>query len=370
MLRLKFRRAQLTVGIACLVRLTSVLYTSVPGEVADPGACAINAQKSHWLSHLISLATLIVLVAIAAACGGGAKPIPPTLPPAPTPTPRSTALPTVATQEAIGSESRPYQVVIVPPASSSATGTSLQNFLKDRTGKTFKVEIVNSYADVLSALCSDVPTFGWVDGLALLAADAQGCSTLALKITQGSGSEASTGFRVELVARSVNRITTVGGLKDKDFCRVSSQDLVSWLLPVAMMRAGGVNPFTNLHSVKEYSDTTGMLQAIADGTCVAAGIPAGTLSLYTVTDRTGPVDITRVINPIGSPSPEMPYGGLMVSNIVPADFAATVTRLFLDNPEQLKDLVSGGLAKATPTDFAEIEKYFQVGGLNLKTLGQ
>jgi phosphonate transport system substrate-binding protein len=280
-------------------------------------------------------------------------------------------LPTVATQEAIGSQARPYQVVIVPPASSSATGTSLQNFLKARTGKAFKVEIVGSYGDVLNALCSDVPTFGWVDGPALLAADAQGCSTLALKVRLGSDNEAATGMRVDLVVRSVTKITAVGGLKDKDFCRVSSQDLVSWLLPVAMMRAGGVNPFTSLHSVKEYPDTTGMLQALADGACVAAGIPAGTLGQYSVTDKNGPVDITKVINPIGSPSPEMPYGGLMVSSNVPTDFAATVTRLFLDNPGQLKNLViADGLAKAAPTDFAEIEKLFQAGGVNLKTLGQ
>jgi phosphonate transport system substrate-binding protein len=289
----------------------------------------------------------------------------------PTPTPRSTALPTVATQEAIGSEGRPYQVVIVPPASSAATGTSLQNFLKARTGKVFKVEIVNSYGDVLKALCSDVPTFGWVDGPALLAANAQGCSTLAIKVRLGSDNEAATGMRAELVVRSVTRITAVAALKDKDFCRVSSQDLISWLLPVAMMRAGGVDPFTNLHSVKEYPDTTGMLQALADGVCVAAGIPAGTLGQYSVTDRNGPVDITKVINPIGTPSPEMPYGGLMVSSIVPADFAATVTRLFLDNPGQLKNLViADGLVKATSSDFSEIERFFQTNGLDLKALGQ
>jgi hypothetical protein len=151
-----------------------------------------------------------------------------------------------------------------------------------------------------------VPTFGWVDGPALLAAKAQGCSTLAAKVRLGSDTEAATGMRAELVVRSVTRITAVGGLKDKDFCRVSSQDLVSWLLPVAMMRAGGVNPFTNLHSIKEYSDTTGMLQALADNACVAAGIPAGTLSQYSVTDRTGPVDITRSSTRSRSPSPEMP----------------------------------------------------------------
>ena len=134
---------------------------------------------------------LIAVLSLLAACGGGPAPIQPTPLPTLTPTPRSTALPPVATEQPLGSANRPYQVVLVPPENSSATGTSLETFLNNRTGATFKVQIVASYGDVLNALCSDVPTFGWVDGLSLLAANAQGCSTPTIKLKRGTQPPAS-----------------------------------------------------------------------------------------------------------------------------------------------------------------------------------
>ncbi len=318
----------------------------------------------------MTLIVVTVLLFLLAACGGG--PAAPTVTPLPslTPTPRSTALPPVATEQALGSADRPYQVVLVPPENSSATGTALETFLTNRTGETFKVQIASGYGDVLSALCSDVPTFGWLDGLSLLAAEAQGCSTPALRIKIGTGADASTGVRADLVVRSASKITAISGLKDRDFCRLNAQDTISWVLPVMLLRSGGVNPFTNLHSVKDYADTAAMLQAVDDGVCIAAGIPAGTLTRYQVTDKGGETDITKLINPLGPSSPELSYGGLMVSNLVPKDLSDTVTRLFLDNPDQLKNLVTAdGLLKASSSDFGDMERLIQSAGMDLQTLG-
>ena len=108
-----------------------------------------------------------------------------------------------------------------------------------------------------------------------------------------------------------------------------------------------------------------------DGTCVAAGIPAGTLTNYQVNDKGGVTDITKLINPIGTSSPEVPYGGLMVSNIVPKGLADTVTGLFLNNPDQLADLIAAdSLLKASQADFADIARLTQSAGMNLQMLGQ
>jgi ABC-type phosphate/phosphonate transport system substrate-binding protein len=309
--------------------------------------------------------TVFVLATILVACGSGATAIPPTLPPSATPTLRPTLLPTVGTSVPLGSEARPYQVILVPPKDSSETGTSLAKFLNDRTGLAFKVEIVSSYGDVLAALCGETPTFGWVDGWALLAAQAQGCSTPALKIQ----SSAASGLRADLVVRTVNKITAVAAFKDRLFCRLSSQDVVSWILPSIMMRGAGFDP-SNLKGTLEFPDTATMLQALADGACVAAAIPAGTLTQYQITDRSGPADITKAINVLAT-SPEIPPGGLMISSNVPADVAETVTKLFVDHQDELKGLVEADqLVKASSSDYADFEKFLLAGGVNLKTLGQ
>src|SRR5262249_21931376 len=93
-----------------------------------------------WRHQLAQLLIVLVLGSTLAACGGGATPIAATLPPPPTPTPRETLLPTVGTSVPLGSSDRPYQVILVPPKDSTATGTSLETFLNDRTGLKFKVQ--------------------------------------------------------------------------------------------------------------------------------------------------------------------------------------------------------------------------------------
>jgi len=71
------------------------------------------------------------------------------------------------------------------PEDSTATGSSLENFLNDRTGLTFKVETISSTdpnrSNALQALCAGTPTFGWVDGWTLLAAQMENCAAPVLK---------------------------------------------------------------------------------------------------------------------------------------------------------------------------------------------
>jgi ABC-type phosphate/phosphonate transport system substrate-binding protein len=318
----------------------------------------------------MTISAVLVLSLLLASCGSGGQTVLPTLPPTSTPLPRSTPLPTVGTQVPLGSTERPFLIALVPPKDSTATGTSLGTFLSERTGMTFKVDVYTSYGDVLTSLCGETPTFAWVDGLTLLAAQAQGCAAPALKFRRGTGSDATTGVRVEIVGRAATRIAALTGLKDRPLCRLNSQDVVSWILPLAMLRGAGVNP-PNISNVKDYPDTQSMLQAVVDNQCAAAAIPAGTLTQYTVNDRANPSgDITKSFNVIAT-SPELPYGGLMVSTTVPSDTVTQVVKLLVDNPSELKDLIAADEVTSTSaSDYGEIEKLLETGGINLRTLGR
>ncbi len=261
----------------------------------------------------------------------------------------------------------------MPPEGSTATGTSLASFLNDRTGFAFKVQIVSradpSSANPLTELCGGTPTFAWVDGWTMLAAQAEGCAQPMLKVKRNADSGSSTGVRADLVVRTVNKTTSISGLKDRIFCRLNSQDVVSWILPVMMMRGAGFSP-QNLSSIREFPDYGTMLQALADGVCAAAAIPAGTLTNYQVTDKSGQTDITKLISQLAT-SPEVPYGGLVVSSTVPQEIAATVTKLFVEHADELKDLVqSDELVITTAADFAEVEKFLADSGVDFKMLGQ
>jgi ABC-type phosphate/phosphonate transport system substrate-binding protein len=326
-------------------------------------------MKNPWLVRFLTL----ILMAAISACGGGGTPVPATVPPSATPTPHSTALPTVGTTVPLGSSERPFQVVVMLPEDSTATGTSLASFLNERTGLTFKVEVISSTdpnrPNALEALCGGTPTFGWVDGWTLLAAQAQGCAEPVLRLRRNTEDGDSTGIASDIIVRSVNKTTSLAGLKDRIFCRLNSQDVASWILPVIMLRGAGIGP-QNLSSVRDNDDYGTMLQALADGVCIAAAIPAGTLAQYKVTDKGGQTDITKILNQVAT-TPEVPYGGLVIASTVPRDLAEQVTKLFVDHPDELKGLVAADqFVNASPADFAEIEKFILAGGVDLRTLGQ
>ena len=317
---------------------------------------AINTKNISRL--LVSLSALALLVS---ACGPTVTPVPTPLPPTLTLTPRSTILPTpvVTAVSPLGSADRPFQIVLVPPKDSIATGTSLATFLSDTTSKTFNIALQKTDGDILNALCGDKPTIAWVDGWTLLSTLAQNCGFVTARIRNGG----QTGIRADIVISPSAAISGVTAFKNRVFCRINALDETSWILPVIAMRAGGFNP-SELKSVQDYPDTKSMLQIVANNGCVSA-IPSGTLSGIRLDPPFS--DATRVVTKLIT-TPELPYGGLVMSSNVPGDIAAQVTDAFLKNPDQLKDLVTADeIIAANSNDFSDTITAF---GSNLKALGQ
>src|SRR5262245_13490388 len=112
-------------------------------------------RRTH--STLIACAALVLAGVLLSSCATDlvvtATPVPPTL----SPTPRSTPLPTVQTQVPFGSTDRPYQLLVVPPPDSAATGKSLEDFLQTNLAVPIKVDVVQSDGDIVAALCSPAP---------------------------------------------------------------------------------------------------------------------------------------------------------------------------------------------------------------------
>jgi ABC-type phosphate/phosphonate transport system substrate-binding protein len=194
-----------------------------------------------------------------------------------------------------------------------------------------------------------------------LAAVAQGCGKLVFKLTD---SEGNFGVKADIIARQGGNpsVNTLRDLRGRDFCRLSGTDIQSWILPMLSMRTGGVNPAAELKGIKEYGSVEMMVQGVADGICGGAGIPAGTLSTYKPRITTGQLIVLTT-------TPELPYGGLLISNTVPSALSDQLVKLIKDNPASLSSVLgTSKLVDAKPDDFSDFLRFADNAGLNLKTM--
>lgn len=312
-----------------------------------------------------------------AACGGDTLTLTATPRPLlPTPTPRSTPLPAVATQVPFGTAERPYRVALILPKDSSETGAKLATALKNKTGREFEVQTRQTNAELLADLCGDVPTLAWVDGWALVLARLQGCGQAVLRYQRDEGFGPRTGLSIEFIANADAPVPTLVALRNRDFCRISDQDVQTWILPVTMLRrVPNFDPFTALRNVKDYPDIPSMLRAVSENVCAAA-LQVGTLPAYR-NQVEGVTDITRTVRAIpNSASPELPFGGLVVSSRLPPEIGSAALELFLGSgvtaplPDSLSGLVvADELVKAQPSDFVEIEKLVEEAGMDPRKMG-
>ncbi|HVU11899.1 MAG TPA: PhnD/SsuA/transferrin family substrate-binding protein [Phototrophicaceae bacterium] len=255
-----------------------------------------------------------------------------------TPTPRSTALPPVPTAIPVGATANPLHIVFVRPSSSASLGvsatespddsateapastpepaesvdsavTDLQKALTTATKLAIKVDLVNSDAEALAALCASPQgtiTAAWLNGLAYAAAYAQQCGSALLQVERASH---STGDQARIVVKSSAKFTAVGDLSGATFCRLGYTDLYSWIIPALMLKSGGVAD-SDLKSITDYSDPAKLLADVAGGKCDAAGIAGSQFDQIATSDeRSGLRTLQQSVT--------IPYAVLVMPDQVP-----------------------------------------------------
>ncbi len=241
--------------------------------IRSQGRCAINRQAS---SKLIVLFGLLLLAVTACQQSNEVQSTHVPSPIPPTPTIRSTALPDAPTAPALG-EGEARQIVIEialfgEDASTSArrTGTQLQQALQEDLGLEIKVEFVTEET-ALASLCSGAPNAAWISPFTFVKAETECDVVPVLAITRGRP-QATVGRTAEIIARA--DITRLSQLEGRVFCRSYDQDyFTSWVFPSLYMAGQGVDPLTDLDSVKDYPDNLSMGRALYLGDCAAAAFP-------------------------------------------------------------------------------------------------
>jgi ABC-type phosphate/phosphonate transport system substrate-binding protein len=294
----------------------------------------------------------------------------PTLQPTLTLTPRSTPLPALEPTLVPGAEDNPIQMAIVR-AGGATTASALNRAadavaeaLLEETGFIVEVELVETDADAVAALCNALtgsPAVAWVSGVGYAAISAQACGVPALVVERGTARQLTTSQEVQIVVNDALGITTPAELGGRTFCRLAYNDLYSWLVPVILLRADGVS---NLPDAIDSPDIEAMLASVAEGECDAAGITAADFEEFG-----GEVeDSVRVLNQTAT----MPYSIF----VYPPSFTLDTRRrlieglLAMEASNDLETLLDqDGLARFEDADLDDFETFLQSTGLDFAQLG-
>ena len=333
------------------------------------GECAIKPRITYLVLVLLFAAAMALI-----ACRPVATEVRNVAPTA-TPTPISTPLPPVPTQVPPGADDNPIRLLVNPDltaASARSAANRLTDELTERTGLSMLVETVTTDAEALAALCDSVGgavNVAWVDGLTVLAAQAQDCGSPVLMVERGTGRRAATGDTVQLVTQAERGVSSVAALRNNaSFCRVGYDDLATWLVPSIMLQAAGVMP-SDIDEVADYEDLDAVLAAVADGECDAAGVPASALAAANAETRnaletlaeSAPIPYSVLVYP-----PEMPLGARTALENALTDLMADT-----DAGEPLRDLLSAdALEHVDASDFEDLSDFIAAAGLDLARLGQ
>ncbi len=246
-------------------------------------------RRTHTTVGRILL-LILTIMALAACRRQVIEEVAPTVQPTASPTPRSTPLPTLPGSVALGDPANPIQIA-VRPAESDIAPDAVENLEADllaRTAYTVNIITVDSEADAIQLMCdsfSGPVTAAWLSGIGYWTARSRSCGQPLLWIERGSGSNAASGETVVIVARQGGAVTSLNALRGRSFCRISSADLTSWIVPSLMLGASDVDVVRDLKSVRDYPDHDALLAAVASGGCDAAAVPTAALEAADSADR-------------------------------------------------------------------------------------
>lgn len=320
---------------------------------------------------------LLFLVLVIAACRPQEAVVQPTALPTLSPTPRSTPLPVVATAVPPGQESNPLQIVLRPFESlntARAVLDDLEDAILNQSGITVNFELVNRDAEALAALCassSGRTAAVWVGGVEYLAAEAMNCGQPVLQVERGTRANASTGSASSVIVRAGSSLAQLSALNDRIFCRLSYDDVSTWLIPVLLLQASGVNITDDLQQIRDYDSIPELVKAVASRQCDAAGIPSDALEQFD--DDLG--DTVEQVNVIAT-SLEFPYAVMLLPAEVPLGTRVALNDAFIRLARdqrvssQLRSLLGqSAIIAAVPSDFDELVEFGESTGLDFAQLG-
>ncbi len=293
-----------------------------------------------------------------------------------TPLPRSTALPPLPTRVAMGSSENPIQLLL-PSAWVESDPTSsirvIETALGSQLGWAVQIQLVQRQSDAIAALCNSITgkiAIAWLDGIAFAIAQDRACGDPILQAVNRNGTDSQADAAVTLVVQA-DSIRDFNGLRGATFCRISNDDPISWTVPALLMKANGIDPATELGSLRDLDTPSDLLMAVAEGDCDAAGVSANTLAEFTQESPEEAAQITVL-----STSTPFPSRVLVVPPGLTLGMRQTLTEILLTMSEStdvsapLQSVLGvDTLIRVTNADFVDWRSFLVGTGFNQFQLG-
>ncbi|MBE0454771.1 MAG: phosphate/phosphite/phosphonate ABC transporter substrate-binding protein [Roseovarius sp.] len=177
----------------------------------------------------------------------------------------------VMAQQADGSASSPYRVMLVPADGGTEDGTRADfkpvfDAVTQATGVHFDIKVGQTYATVIEAICSDVIEIAWFGPASYLPAKERGCAELlAVDVNKGASV-----YYSGIYAHKNSGIATVADLKGREMAFGDANSTSSFVYPVAMIVAAGLDPVNDLGTIRITGSHANSLKALAEGQVEAA----------------------------------------------------------------------------------------------------
>lgn len=170
-----------------------------------------------------------------------------------------------------GTADDPLRVMLIPADGGTEDGTiadfkPLFNAITQSTGIHFDMKVGQSYAAVITAMVNEQADLAWFGPVSYLQAKKKGgAELLALSVEKGD----STYFSGIFVARD-SGINTIDDLKGKDVAFGDPNSTSSFVFPMAMIIKSGIDPVSELQTIRLTGSHSNSLKALTEGHVHAA----------------------------------------------------------------------------------------------------
>jgi phosphonate transport system substrate-binding protein len=181
------------------------------------------------------------------------------------------AAPLAAQQLSDGSPARPFRVTLVPADGGTEDGTKadfkpLFDTVTKATGLHFDIKVGQTYGAVVEAICAGVTEIAFFGPASYLPARERGCAELlAVDVNHGQAVYYSGIF-----VPAGSPVTALADLKGRSMAFGDANSTSSFVYPVAMLLAAGLDPAKDLAAVRMTGSHANSLKALAEGRVDAA----------------------------------------------------------------------------------------------------
>jgi phosphonate transport system substrate-binding protein len=201
------------------------------------------------------------------------------------------------------------RVILIPADGGTEDGTKADyepvfRAISRMTGLDFKINVGQSYATVVEALCNDAADIAFVGPVTYIQARERGCADLLAVGVEKNQSIYYSG----LFTRDTTPIRTIADLKGKRVAFGDINSTSSFVYPMAMILDAGVDPVHDLAAIRMTGSHADSLSALLHGQVDAAALSFDSFDKAVGENAVDPATIRVVAR-----SPAIPYPPLIMN---------------------------------------------------------